>query len=146
MKLDDTLLAILIEVQEKTNSKFNTDLSLEEIKEVVNIQMLATSFAFARKLPITWKGFLKFYWADKSKRNKERKELLSDIESPDYDLTPQQREHFRYLTLVESNKSLKALRGLELSRKILSKDELLSVPTKSIHFLDFKVLCKKKKK
>jgi L-2-hydroxyglutarate oxidase LhgO len=146
MQLDNTLVEIITTLQKKVNNKYNIDISFDTIHDVVSIQMQATSLAFSRKIPITWKGFLKFIWTDRVNRNIETKTTIAEIDSDKYDLTAKQREYFRYLTVVNNSKKLNELRSQGINSKPLSKEEVLAIPTRTRHFVDFKPLYKKKTK
>lgn len=146
MHIDNTIAEIITTVQKQVNDKYKLDLSFDTVAEIVNVQYVATSFAFARKIPIAWKGFVKFIWTDRTNRNKETKEILNEIDSPSYDLTEKQREYYRYLAIINSSKKLKELKTIGINSKALTKEEIMAIPSRTIHFMDFKILCKKKKK
>jgi L-2-hydroxyglutarate oxidase LhgO len=146
MQLDNTLVEIITELQKKVKDKYNLDIEFNTIHDVVSIQMQATSLAFSRKIPITWKGFLKFIWTDRVNRNIETKNTITEIDSDKYDLTAKQREYFRYLAVVNSSKKLIELRSQGINSKPLTKEEVLAMPTKTLHFVDFKPLSKKRGK
>ncbi len=146
LQIDNTLAEIITTVQKEVKDKYNIHLDFDIIVEVINVQCVATSFGFARKVPILWKGFAKFIWTDRINRNKETNATIAEINSPAYDLTEKEREYYRYLAVVNSARKLKELRKIGINSKALTKDEILAIPTKTHHFINFKVLCKKKKK
>lgn len=146
MYIDNTLAEIITIIQKKVYEKFGLDLTFDTIVEIIDIQMVATSYAFARKVPIAWKGFAKFIWVDRVNRNKETNKTIKEINSPSYDLTEKQREYFRYLAVVNSSKKLKELKTIGINSKALTKEEIKAIPTRTHYFMDFKPLCKKKKK
>jgi hypothetical protein len=57
MRIDNTLAEIIVEVQKQLKDKYNKDLTFDEIVDIVDIQLSATAFGFARNIPIYWKGF-----------------------------------------------------------------------------------------
>lgn len=146
LHIDNTLAEIITVVQKRVNDKYNLNLSFDTIEEIINVQCVATSFAFARKIPIAWKGFIKFIWTDRTNRNKETNATIAEINSPSYDLTETQREYYRYLAVVNSSKKLEELKRIGINSKALTKKEIMAIPSRTHHFMDFKILCKKKKK
>ena len=145
MQLDNVLVEIITKVQKEVHKKYNIEVDFDTIHDIIHIQCVATAFAFSRKIPIAWKGFIKFIWTDRVNRNKETNELIKTINSPSYDLTEKEREYFRYLAVVNSAKRLKELKTINQQSTAITKDELIALPTRTPHFMDFKILCKKKK-
>ena len=146
MQIDNTLAEIIVEIQKRLKEKYNKDLSFDEVVDVINIQLSATAFGFARNIPIYWKGFLKFIWTDRRARNRENRELFKVVLDEDNNLSPKDREHFHYLARVSANINYKKLETLGINAKALSTEEVKAIPSNSAHFLNFKVLVKKKRK
>lgn len=146
MQIDNTLAEIIVEVQKKLKEKYNKDLDFDEVVDVIDIQMAATAFGFARNVTIYWKGFLKFIWTDRRARVRENKELFEVILDENNNLSPKDKEYFHYLARVSANINHKKLETLGINAKALSTEEVKAIPSNSVHFLKFKVLVKKKKK
>lgn len=146
MQIDNTLAEIIVEVQKRTKEKYNKDLTFDNIVDIVDIQLSATAFGFARNIPIYWKGFLKFVWTNRRERNKEKNELFRTVLDENNNLSPKDREYYHYLARVSSNINYKTLERLGVNAKALTVDEVKAIPSNSPHFLNFKVLVKKKRK
>ena len=144
MRIDNTLAEIIVEVQKQLKDKYNKDLTFDEVVDIVDIQLSATAFGFARNIPIYWKGFLKFIWTNKRERNKEKNDLFRTVLEEDNNLSPKDREYFHYLARVSSHINYKTLERLGVNAKALTVDEVKAIPSNSPHFLNFKVLVKKK--
>ena len=115
-----------------------------QVVDIVDIQLSATAFGFARNIPIYWKGFLKFIWTNRRERNKEKNDLFRTVLDEDNNLSPKDREYFHYLARVSSHINYKTLERLGVNAKALTVDEVKAIPSNSPHFLNFKVLIKKK--
>ena len=146
MIIDNTLNDIIIEIQNKVKTKYNIDLTTEQVVEIIDVQLSATVFGFARNVPIYWKGFLKFIHTNRRERAKEKKELFDNILDKDNNLTDKERAYYYYLARATSHAKFKELQTLGINAKALSVDELKATPTKSIHFKNFQLLLQKKKK
>ena len=144
MRIDNTLAEIIVEVQKQLKDKYNKDLTFDEVVDIVDIQLSATAFGFARNIPIYWKGFLKFIWTNRRERNKEKNDLFRTVLDEDNNLSPKDREYFHYLARVSSHINYKTLERLGVNGKALTVDEVKAIPSNSPHFLNFKVLVKKK--
>ena len=144
MRIDNTLAEIIVEVQKQLKAKYNKDLNFDEVVDIVDIQLSATAFGFARNIPIYWKGFLKFIWTNRRERNKEKNDLFRTVLDEDNNLSPKDREYFHYLARVSSHINYKTLERLGVNAKALTVDEVKAIPSNSPHFLNFKVLIKKK--
>ena len=144
MRIDNTLAEIIVEVQKQLQDKYNKDLTFDEVVDIVDIQLSATAFGFARNIPIYWKGFLKFIWTNRRERNKEKNDLFRTVLDEDNNLSPKDREYFHYLARVSSHINYKTLERLGVNAKALTVDEVKAIPSNSPHFLNFKVLIKKK--
>ena len=51
MRIDNTLAEIIVEVQKQLKDKYNKDLTFDEVVDIVDIQLSATAFGFARNIP-----------------------------------------------------------------------------------------------
>lgn len=145
MEVDNTLAEIIMEVQKRTKEKFNIDITFEETVEIIDVQITATAFGFARNLPIYWKGFLKFIWTNRRARNLESKDLFNTIFDKNNNLSPKELEYYTYLARVTTLKSYKQLEALGIHSKALTVKEVKSIPSNSTRFKNFKPLVKNRK-
>lgn len=146
MQIDNTLAEIIVEIQKRVKDKYDKDITFDRVVDIIDIQLSATAFGFARNLPIYWKGFLKFIWTNRRERCKEKNELFKAVLDENNNLSDKDREYYHYLARVSSHINYKKLEKLGVNSKALTVDEVKAVPSNSPHFLNFKVLVKKKKK
>lgn len=146
MHIDNTLAEIIVEIQKRTKDRYNTDVTFEQVAEIINVQMTATAFGFARDIPIYWKGFLKFIWTNRRERARYKKDLFGTVLDENNNLSPKEREHYHYLARVNAHSKYKELEKLGINSKALTAEEVLNTPSNSIHFINFKMLIKKRKK
>ena len=146
MIVDNTIADIITTIQKEVKQKFDIDLDFEQVLEVINIQMTATAFGFARNIPIYWRGFLKFIWTNRRQRNKDKKELFSKVSDPNNNLTTEERAYYNYLAKIVAHSSYKELEALNIRAKGLSAKEVNNIPSNSNKFKVFKSLLIKRTK
>lgn len=146
MVLDNVLAEIIVQTQKELKAKYDIDLTFDEVVDIIDIQLTATSFAFSRNVSIYWKGFLKFIWTDRRNRSAYKKELFGSIADKELNLTDKEREYYHYLARVEANNKYKDLESFHSKTKTLTAQEVKSLPTKSLHFFNFKPLLLSRKK
>ncbi len=145
MEVDNTLAAIIVEIQKRLKAKYNKDLTFEQVVEIVDIQFISTAFGFARNIPVYWKGFLKFIWTNRRVRNIEKKKLFNTVSDINNNLTEKEKEYYHYLTRVVSHSAYKELESLGIRAKALTAIEVKAIPSNSPHFRTFTSILKKKK-
>jgi hypothetical protein len=146
MILDNVLAEIITQTQKELKAKYDIELPFEEVVDIIDIQLTATSFAFSRNVSIYWKGFLKFIWTDRRNRATYKKELFSTVADKELNLTDKEREYYHYLARVEANSKYKELESFHSKTKPLTAEEVKNLPTKSLHFFNFKPLLVNRKK
>jgi len=144
MEIDNTIAEIIVEIQKRFNTKYNKDLTFEQVVEIVNIQFTSTAFGFARNIPVYWKGFLKFIWTNRRERNKDKQKLFANVLDVNNNLSDKEREYYHYLARVVAHSSYKELEALSLKAKALTSEEVKAIPTKTPHFRVFKSILQKK--
>ena len=145
MEVDNTIAEIVVEIQKRTKAKYNIDLTFEQVVEIINIQFTSTAFGFARNIPVYWKGFLKFIWTNRRRRNIEKRKLFNSISDINNNLTDKEKDYYHYLARVASKISYKELEALGVRAKALSAIEVKAIPSNSPHFRTFTSILKKRK-
>jgi len=143
VEVDNVLAEIIVEIQKRLKAKYNTDITFEQVVDIINIQFTATAFGFARNIPVYWKGFLKFIWTNRRERNKEKRELFGTVSNGN--LTPEEREYYHYLARVVSHSNYKELEKLGVNAKALSAVQVKAIPSNSPHYRNFTSILKKRK-
>lgn len=145
MKLDDTLLKIFVTIQQEVKEKFNVELSVQELFEVVNTQIEATKLGFSKGVTVYWERFCKFAYTERSTTRKDLKKVKQILAEQDH-LTAQEKEEILRSSIIEKAKRKKALikNSSGLSKKE-SLDTVLNAPTiTNVKMLLFKNITKKK--
>lgn len=143
MTLDNTLVRIITETQKAVNAKYGIDLKFEQVHEIVEVQNTSTAYAFARNIPIHWKGFLKFVWTNKRARQKEFNALFDSINN-NLDLTDKERDYYTYLATVAASSAKAELDVLGRNAKALTTEEVKAIPTTVEKFRQFTCLIKQR--
>lgn len=146
MQLDNVLAEIIVEVQKRTKAKYDIDITFDQVVEMVNVQMTATVYGYARNITIYWKGFLKFIWTNRRERAKYKKDLFGTVLDKNNNLTPEEREYFHYLARVNAHVLFKELQTLAVNSKALTGEEVIALPTNTPAFRNFTLLVTKIKR
>lgn len=128
MKLDDTLISILEEIQIKVADKKDIELSIEEIHNIVDFQLQSTVMGISKGFDVSWSRVGKFIFTDKKARRTERNLTFAEIESlkrmnPNYDA--EKAKHDFALKKIEDTKKNK----LDKKRASITAKDLINANT-----------------
>ena len=108
MKLDNTLKEILITIQLEVKEKYNVDLSIESIHEVINTQFEATKLGFQKNITVHWSRFCKFVFTNRYERGVEITNFKNKLDI-DNKLSPLEKENLLKDYIIEKTKEKKEL-------------------------------------
>jgi nucleoid DNA-binding protein len=138
MKLDPTLIKILEKIQTKLIKEKGTELSIEEIHNIVDFQLTGLSLGVSKGFDVQWVKIGTFTNTDKKARRRERYLSLEEIESLKRDNpTFNDEEARKELILKLANKTKENKKNK--TNIILTGEELLKADIiKSPKFIIFK--------
>lgn len=118
MKLDDTLKRIMEQVVVEVKEKFGITFTIEDIYNVIDSQIEATKIGFVKGISIHWIRFGKFLFTEQSKRKKEVRNYIADIDDENTNLTQAEKEQRKKVFIVLKAEEKKRVTEEQKSQKI----------------------------
>jgi len=131
MKLDDTLIDILENIQGKIDIKFKQNLSIEEISKIVDFQFIGLGLGVTKKMNVRLPCLGKFMNVNRMERRYERKEAIRLINenaklNPEFNKEEVLNEMYKYWAIrTENNKK----KEREVAHKVATIEEVLNTET-----------------
>jgi len=131
MKLDDTLIDILENIQDKVDTKFKQKLSVEEISKLVDFQFIGLGLGVTKKMNVKLPCLGKFMNVNRMERRYERKEAIKLINehsklNPEFNKEEVLNEMYKYWAIrTENNKK----KEKEVEHKVATIKEVLETET-----------------
>lgn len=107
MKLDETLIRILKEIQEEVSVQFGTTISIEQLHSIIETQEESTKLGIAKGLTVHWIRFGKFIYTDRTKTRKEIKKVIQNLEEND-DILPHEKIAITKKLIIEKAEQKRA--------------------------------------
>ena len=128
MILDDTLSRILLTIKEEVKVKYQKDLTIEQINNIVDTQIEATKEGLMRGITVHWARFCKFVFTDKGTLKNNVIKFNSLLDNRD-DILPHEKGILRKNYIIEQslNKVDKIKKATYTASKSFSVDEVLDI-------------------
>lgn len=144
MKLDETLLEIILQIKDEVKEKYKVEMSEAEIYDCIDAQVEATKLGFSRGVTVVWSRFCKFVFSNRAIRRSEVRKTLEKLDDNE-DITPQEREQRKKDKIISAYAEKK--KYLTKEEKEKTAKEVLDAPiiTKT-NIMLFKGISKNKRK
>lgn len=146
MKVDDTITGIFNTIAKEVKEKYGIEYSIDQIHDIVNTQIEATKYGFAKGISICWSRFCKFIFTNKVNRKIEVRNVLTTIDNEGI-LTAEERALALKDAIMESQRKKVAYikeSNPNTSRPLgISANKVLSTPNSRNNVkLKFKIISK----